>query len=76
MMDNHWRWPLSRIASHLKAEGEPIDDAALPLYLAESQKAFEKNLPIDLQELYPAPVATDFDINTAGEIVEKSSIER
>jgi hypothetical protein len=75
MMDNHWHWPMSRIASHLQAEGEQISDTDLPLYLAESQKAFEKNLPIALQELYPAPATTDFDINTAGEIVEKSSIE-
>jgi hypothetical protein len=75
VMDNHWHWPLSRIASHLKAEGEQVDDADLPMYLAESQQAFEKNLPIDLLELYPPPTATDFDINTAGDIVEKSSIE-
>jgi hypothetical protein len=73
MMNNHWHWPVSRIASHLKAEGEQIEDLDLPLYLAESQKAFEKTLPVDLQEIYGAPASTSFDINTSGDIVETHS---
>ncbi len=74
MMANQWHWSLSRIASHLKAEGEQIEDWDLPRYLSDSQKAFEQTLPIDLQEIYGAPTAPDFDINTAGEIVERRSI--
>lgn len=76
MMNNHWHWPAARIASHLRAEGEQFEDRNLPLYLSESQKAFEKNLPIDLQQIYGKSATSDFDINTSGEIVDSSARQR
>lgn len=76
MMDKHWHWSASSIASHLRAEGEQFEDSDLPLYLAESQKAFEKTLPIDLHEIYGESAAMDFDISTSGDIVDRSSTQQ
>ncbi len=76
MMNNHWHWPVARMASHLRAVGEQLEDSDFPLYLAESNQAFVKTLPIDLQQIYGKSAALDFDINTSGEIVDHSSRQR
>lgn len=79
MMGHNWHWPIARIASHLQAEGETLAADDIPLYLAESQKAFEKNLPIDLATIYgnwesnQVENTDDFDIDTLGNIIDRRS---
>jgi hypothetical protein len=75
MMDNHWHWPASRIMSHLKSDGEQVEESDLLLYLTESRKDFEKTLPIDLQEIYGKSAALDFDINTSGDVINRGSLQ-
>jgi hypothetical protein len=77
MMSERWDWSPAKIASQLQAEGEDIVDMDVPLYIAESKKAFERNLPIDLLDIYreTSSILADesLDIDTLGNIVSKRS---
>ncbi len=77
IMSERWQWSTGKISSQLAAEGEDVSDIDVPLYISESQKAFNKTLPIDLLDIYRATSSIlaeeSLDIDTLGNIVSRSA---